>query len=71
MIRQDKAYWSKGFNFDFKTDGKGISHYFDFIEVCGDNHLSVMELFSLIGRGKDEGEKIICRSLEWINSELI
>lgn len=73
-MRQDETYWREGFNFDFETDdGKEISHDFDFIEVCGDNQYFICQgsFFSLIGRGEAEGEKTICRSLEWINSEII
>lgn len=45
-MRQDETYWREGFNFDFETDdGKEISHNFDFIEVCGDNILSVRGAF--------------------------
>lgn len=38
-MRQDKVYWSNDLNFDFETEDYGISHYFDFADVCRDNYI--------------------------------
>lgn len=55
LIGQDEATGAKGL-FYFETEGDGISHYFNLIEVCEDIYIFFMKLFELIERGETEGE---------------